>query len=389
MRLALAALSLIVVAACSADDSATSSDDVTSVPESGVRDQKDTGNCWLFATTGWAESLEIAADPSAAAKGHWAVTYLDYWDWLAKITKNGIRAKTDQGVKDELDSGGSWGAASELILAHGLVRQSEFTTEASEANLIVSAQAVMADSLLHGALKTTASRKDETLVRSELDRAFGVTHAFTPTMPSAIEVRLPKRDGTHVIATLADAIGTAKSADDPDTRVGPLAWSHLAFHKNLSLAKRRDFFRRVQRALHGGVPVPIGWYWADTANVEGVFRAPPDKPADPIESAYHEALIDDYEANDVPGFGTLHAGDVASPQAQAAALAEKTQIVFLRIKDSFGALKRPDGAPPGYDDVYMDYLLGTVHTCPKGVAPTSARCSDNDVLDDVVLPAGF
>lgn len=40
---------------------ATSDESFTAVPETPVRDQKDSGDCWLFATTGWVESLEYGA----------------------------------------------------------------------------------------------------------------------------------------------------------------------------------------------------------------------------------------------------------------------------------------------------------------------------------------
>jgi len=107
----------------------------------------------------------------------------------------------------------------------------------------------------------------------------------------------------------------------------------------------------------------------------------------------HMTVLHDYEITNVPGFGTLKAGETATPEQLQAALADTAQISFLRIKNSWGAY-RPDrwndAVIPGYHDLQLTYLNGPVKKCAEkdGVTDTK-NCSDATPLWDVVLPAGY
>jgi hypothetical protein len=110
----------------------------------------------------------------------------------------------------------------------------------------------------------------------------------------------------------------------------------------------------------------------------------------------HMTVLHDYEATNVPGFGTLKAGVQATPEQETAALGDAVVISFLRVKNSWGGI-RPDrwnqAAIPGFHDLDMDYLDGPIKECDEtepGVNPTPDMCHGTIVpLQDVVLPAGY
>lgn len=424
LRGLLLAGSLALLGGCG-DDTRQSTDDVTDIPETPVRNQQDTGNCWLYSTLGWVESLEYSAlihkglaDPSNAktAPAHFSPAYLDYWDWHWKITHGAVKHRSAANVSDELDSGGSWGQAADIIARHGLMRTQRFLGSGAslDASVATSALAAMTKSLTKGALATAAARKDGALVRHELDRAFGLGKAVSAELtaafgadgagsfadgsasrtaaadvipPDGLEVLLPRRDADPELHALSDALGVA-AGDDPDQRQGEMAWSVASFEPSAPAATR-EYFRRIQRALHAGAPLPLSWYVASNGDPDGngTYTAIPAGPADADDSGAHLTLLDDYQVSDVPGYGTLAAGVPASAEEEQAALDDAARIVFLRVRNSWGkhvSTNRGDG----HDDLYVEYLTGTLRVCPKG-KPNSKDCTSEVPLEDVALPAGF
>jgi hypothetical protein len=420
LRIAPCLGAVLVCAACGVSIAPTSEGDaVTSIPRTSPRDQKETGNCWLYATAAWAESLARAAalaGGAPAAPARFAPAYWDYWDWYAKITTGAVHGKTVAAVKDELDSGGSWGSAVELALARGFVREPDFVGDAaaSDANATTAALKTLAASLTVGPLSSSTARRDGALVRRELERAFrlgaGVAAALTGVFgedgsatltggarargivldAADIVVLHPRADGPAVQGSLREAIGDRAPGKNPDVRTGPFAWSDELYTAKTPTA-RRAFFRRIQRALHAGAPLPVGWFWADNADPDddGAFTAVPTTPASEEDSVDHETLLYDYEVVDVPGYGRLAAGTPATPEQEEAALADGARIVFFRAKDSYYAYRTGKRARIGFSDLYVDYLTGSVRVCPKGAAATSTKCHDTVPLEDVTFPPGF
>ena len=133
-----------------------------------------------------------------------------------------MKAKTEAEIRDELDSGGSWGAAVELIAEHGLVRASDISQGGKDADAdadadkALAALGAMAKSLASGLSKPEALEDDE-LVRRELDRAFAFPRSLPVRRAEEVVVRLPRADGTTADRPLTDAIGT-RAADNPDER---------------------------------------------------------------------------------------------------------------------------------------------------------------------------
>jgi hypothetical protein len=416
-------LLFLALGAC-ATEVVTTEDGVTAVPETGARDQKNTGNCWLYATAGWAESLEYAKliaegkarldDPSTRPY-HLSIAYWNYWDWYGKLVGGTVKGTKVSALKEQLDSGGSWGVAVEIAERYGIARARSVIGDDvhNEADHTSAALKVMAESLANGPLKSSAARRDRTVVRKELDRAFafqpGVREAMTAafgdgsrtfvdgtatgnaiiTAPADHSINVPRPDGHAKTVSLRDAIGRCMEGDNPDRRTGAYAWSVLPFLPSTADATR-EYFRRIQRALHQNVPLPISWYVASNGDEghDGEYISISAKPAVAADSGSHETLVDDYEVEDVPGFGLLRAGTLASEAAKSAALADRSRIRFLRVKNSWGRNENAYG-PAGYNDLYVDYLTGTVRACPKGARSNDSRCEHHVPLEDVILPSGF
>ena len=119
------------------------------------------------------------------------------------------------------------------------------------------------------------------------------------------------------------------------------------------------------------------------------FRAPPTVPG---RQGGHMTVLEDYEIDNVPGFGTLKAGiDFTNdPKALAAALDSKATVRFFRVKNSWGADLAPQGAADdfkGFHDLFMEYLNGPLKEC-KGTDPANkcATTSTTQGLRAFVLP---
>lgn len=405
-----------VLAACAvtpANDPVATGDDaeITSIPRSAVRDQSTTGNCWLYATTAWAESL---AD---GAGGPYSIAYLVYWNFFEQITG------AEAGFRGVSWTGGTWGAAAELVARYGMVRKvtggaapfaSAETTVDADATLALDAMEAINASLKSGALKTKTARRNASIVRAELDRAFGVSSALATNLetvfgeakpttfddgavasgvildPTKLRVRLPSDPGidSTTTTTLREAIGHA-SDDDPDTRAGAHAYQTVWLDHTVGEEERipafRELVQRIQRALHARVPVPVAWCVVDDGrDASGRFR----RAVEGMQEApcAHETLIVDYEATLADGT-TLAAGTEANAEEMAAALEDGAEVTFLRVKNSWG--QQAGSSLAGHTDIYVDYWTSQVLACDED-AIDAEDCEDwRFMLDRVVLPPGF
>ena len=103
--------------------------------------------------------------------------------------------------------------------------------------------------------------------------------------------------------TLADAIGEPASKFDLKTRKGKYAWNDASYPT--AAKDRRNLQIKVQRAMHEGMPVIMTWFVDFNAmDSQNRFMAP---PATPGRQGGHMTVVEDYQINDVPGYGTLKA----------------------------------------------------------------------------------
>ena len=419
-------------------DDAASVEPIVDISQTWARRQT-IGNCWLYATASWAESLNKQTLPADAPMPDGAITsviipadagdagytgpapwrptglnvsesYWTYWHWFDQLA-NGGNSGTD------IETGGFYETAAEIINRYGLMKEVDFIAaeqwfEGSPTQK--RALAVINESMTSGVLKDRAARRDRALVRSELDRAFelpaervaqmdhvfgrtvtrtldrtsrGITAGTSILRASEVPVALREPATKAVVSrTLQDAIGTALPGG---RRQGAFAWNQVMYPR---LAQsRRQTLARMQQAMHDHQPVIFRWTVDFNAqDAFGRFLAPPD---DPGSQGGHMVIVDDYQVNDVPGFGTLTAGTVEErPGALAAALAPSAKIEFIRVKNSWGT-GRPDATfvPGGYHDLYMKYLDGPFKRCTQNAEGTDSTddCRDDTPFVGVVLPPGY
>jgi hypothetical protein len=381
-----------------------STDAITDVDQTEVKRQS-IGNCWMYATMSWMESLHLSATGNHLNASE---SYGTFWHWFEQIA-NGSTTST------EISTGGHWSTAVDLFTRYGVMTEKDFIPEEATSEMSgrqSSALAAINDSLKNGALKSRTARRDRTLVKRELEKAwrlspemvarldkvFGASVSRTLDRSSVsltgtnikrtsdIAVKLSDpRLGRKVDATLKDVIGTRSSWG---TRTGNLAWREVSY--GYDARSRREVLKRIQRALHDGQPVVMSWFVDfNSLDGQGRFAAP---PATPGRQGGHLVVMEDYQINDVPGFGTLQAGvRETRPEALAAALDNGAKIEFIRIKNSWGGF-RPDRAfvLPGYHDLYMKYLDGPVKQCSeKNGTADPTNCWDTTPFRQVVLPAGY
>lgn len=385
VMLTLAALSISAAVACADGASTTPAPgDVTSVENTNVKAQA-IGNCWLYATAGWVESLHKGAterdiDVSEA--------YWNYWYWYEQISGGDIPGMPD-GVDGHVEEGGWWGTSVELIRRYGWMYEGDFIPRA-DANAKRHEEAVGAinASLAGGALATPAARRDPRIVRDELNKAWKIdpivvedlerqfpivgvrapessdpadaNDGGAPSLPAppiahvAVtdraaggslgltrvhapqEMQVIAADGTPSI-TLADAIGkmAPNTWSGDGSRVGPEAWSEVRYEWIAAdTARRVAMLKNVQHTLNRRLAVPMAWTPSYDVT-DGVYRASPDAIAN--ISGLHESILVDYEVENVPGFGTLRV-DVREtrPEALEATLADSAKVTFFRIKNSWG-----------------------------------------------------
>lgn len=380
--------------------SGSSSSAVTSVENTKVKSQP-IGNCWLYATAGWAESLSKGATNQTLDISE---SYWTYWYWYEEIL--GADSAVGALANGKIDTGGYWGTAAELIRRYGWMLETDFVGPAQDENVATKALEAMNASLANGALSTADARRNPRLVRAELDRAWNLAPvtaqalalafpdgapdvdgdaASTPASPesfvrAASALPVLSADGQRTV-TLADVVGTAAEGVPywHGVRVGDEAWTEVAYTWSAaSSARRTAILKNVQDALNRRLAVPIAWVVSSDVK-EG--RYPTASARTDEITGFHESILVDYEVQDVPGFGTLKVGvPETRPEALEASLSDDARITFFRIKNSWGVQKTwteeelrqagladtdpshygdranylPDN--PGYNDLELGYL---------------------------------
>jgi hypothetical protein len=314
---------------------------------------------------------------------------------------------------DELTTGGFWGVAGEIMLRYGIMEEGTFIPEEEEAIRSArqrSAKNAMNASLKDGVLSDPAARRDPAKVRAELDIAWQLTPEVVETLnqvfgdrvertvyeqapPAETGILMARNLGvghldngsSRQVISLADAIGTSASYYHYRTRSGEYAWNAEYYPSNAS--SRRDFQIDMQRAMHASQPVLLSWLVDFNAMSGNHFMEPPETPG---RQGGHLIVVEDYQINDVPGYGTLEAGTLVLDQAVLdAALSPEANIEFIRIKNSWGESLAPDNLEQleGYHDLYMKYLDGPIAKCHEEGDDDCARTTDETPLRKMILPS--
>ncbi len=462
---------MLSLMACGAptDASRTAESDVTNIPQTGVGDQGETGNCWLYATAAWVESLHAAR--TGDTQGHLSPAYWHFWDLYDQITGDEVLRSGGQ-----VKFGGFWARAVDIIDRYGMMSLGDFVVDDASAS-VDALNRVNAALGAGGALAAPGAHQDGALVLEVLRGAFGLAEAVGTTLTNTFGVAgsrtfrtgaqpasslvLTAHDypvwsvtssGGPVATTLDQVLGTRGALVDPGaaryfTRIGPLAWNATWPNSPVGTSARgayvtpgqgadfpapaprsdgadggtpsgspitgggsaaparmvdmNAFYRRLQRAMNDGAPLPFGWMVSFRAvDPQGRFHVRTGSVRQ-SEFGGHETLLTDYEAVDVPGYGTIPVGFAANEEQKRAAL--EGRVAFFRTKNSWGA--KPSGmveALGGYNDIDADYLATAITVCPDGPTPAlgdaglpvgspqvSSCAMFNSQVIDVALPPGY
>jgi hypothetical protein len=379
-------------------ESAATGGAITDVDQSIVKRQS-IGNCWLYATASWLESMELSATNSElnASESYWT-----YWHWYEQILDSELL---------EVSTGGSYYVASGIIRRRGVIPEADFI--ASESELEMSMRQHDALDRINAALKpggelaTDEAKADAGRVRASLDRAWDLSPEVREHMTQVFGRRferdlldknddgeeLASTDGTPIMRARDVAArfssGPGTEAEDKTLSDALDSWREVSY-STWSEEYARATQKRFQRALHDRQPVIVSWFVDFNAlDDEGRFFAP---PATPGRQGGHMTVMEDYQINDVPGFGSLLAGVLETrPEALEAALADGAKIEFIRVKNSWGSYREDrQFSTPGYHDLYMKYLNGPVKQCvEKDGTADPTQCWNTVPMQDVVLPPGY
>lgn len=407
------------LAACASatSDEGTSAGAITNVAQTPVKRQS-IGNCWVYAISSWHESLHKAA---TGVEKNTSESWLTYWHWFEQLAYG--KAPGGEGPLTTISTGGGYYLGVQLVTSYGLMLEGDFIAaeaDAESSDRQAKALDAVNESLARGPLKDAVARGDRAAIRAALDAAWELDPAVIATIDAVFGADVSKvidRDYTNVapqgvirpadyavrtidartdepvVASLADVLGTAVQFD---WQAGDLAFNEWAYPTpDEPAVERREYWKRVQRALHDDLPVILSWVVDFNAlTQDSVFSLAELKRRGPGAQGGHMTVIRDYQAN-VPGLGLLEAGKQATRAQMDAALSQDTTIEFFRVKNSWGAI-RPDrwssSAIPGYHDVELSYLDGPIQECAlkeDGVTTDTTKCASSMVpMLTVVLP-GF
>ncbi len=394
LALALGSTTALGMVACSAGSAGSpASSDLTSIENTPVKEQT-IGNCWLYGTAAWAESMHLAATTESIDLSE---AYWTYWYWYEQISGSPVTAFTRDNYSYGIVEGGYWGIAAELVRRYGWMRESDFAPDATVlGKKHADALEIMNASLLSGALEDPEARKDPILVLQELNRAWGLSEpvanelvntfgpnrnfASDPTLHGGTMVR--SADDLLVLAadgqtnvTFKEIVGDHEVGTKYELgrRTGAHAWNDIAYtwaNDTAGQARRTAILQNVKLSMNRRLALPVSW--STSAAENGVYKVSPDTS---YPYGGHLSVLVDYEIEHVPGFGTLTIDQkVTNAEALAATLLPGATISFFRIKNSWGTSQYPGeeeakqlGLDITTDDVGTDDTAadGGIHPAPK------------------------
>lgn len=344
---------------------------VTDIKHTEIKAQS-IGNCWLYASAAWVESLHFTATNSQI---NISESYWMYWDWYNELLEHPY--------SQSISIGGYFGDARRLIEKYDYMLEKDFIEE--EAYAIVSkrqeeAEIYMNQVLAPGGELNGPNTRNPASIKKHLDRAFGVKmDRLSSKVRPADKLQVGKNDQGMI------------SLKDLVTK-GEHAWVQVEFpyiskntvNHQYILDRQKEIMTRVLKAMNDGYPVVINL----VINKKGLDKATSsfkgellDGPGPEGDTGGHIVIADDYVVDHVPGHGTLAEGDM-SPEIKEAALLGTLR--YIKAKNSWGIPdENPDG--DGYFKFDADYLTKT-HEFRN---PMTGRINLRSGLQSVILPPGY
>lgn len=336
------------------------------------------GNCWLYATSSWAESLHLSA---TGQEINLSESYWTYWDWHSKLINSSV---------SKINTAGGWFDASRIIRKYGYMLEEDFIASEAESEMSRTqkvAEAAVNFALTDGALKNPQDRTEDK-VMLVLDLAFGVSMSTLKDKIYTATELATSPQGARVKLSLADQIAG-----------GSAAWRVLTypqlFGPNPRISRRikrqRDnLLRRVFHAVNKKQPVIMSTMVEFSAlNTTGDATFDYDLYLNRGYSSGqggHLLVLEDYTVDNVPGVGSIGEGDVSPELKKAAVLGD---LKYLVAKNSWGT-NRPDrGLSDGYTRFTADYLNRPL---PFGLDDDESDISQGSwysALSQFIVPPGF
>lgn len=388
-----------------ADDN--TADEIANVLQTAVRRQS-IGNCWIYATLGWIESMNKSRTNTET---NYSESYVTFWDWFGKITTgSGVSNTTTNGTtRRTIETGGSWQLSVTLIRQRGLMKEGDFIPD--EATAEMSARQAAAERVINealsdgGELATPESRRDGAKVLAVLGRAWNLSTSIMTTLKNVFGNAGERRfDGftnratstrTRAMPPSRISIRTVRLVNNTVSRVdgtladvltgGQYAWRAADYPGLWNTAGRPAAMRRMLRALNADAPVIVSWLVDFNAlNSTGAFTMAQLRTAGrPGRQGGHMTVLHDYQVRFADG-SVLPAGTPASPADRERALTGTVE--FLRVKNSWGVSRSDRASMAGYYDLNLDYLHGPISWVNEARPESPGMQAP---LNEMILPPGF
>lgn len=366
---------------------ALSSTKTVNLPHTPVKWQS-IGNCWAYAAVGWIESMMLRSEIEPLP--NFSETYITYRHYEGQL--NDLRG-------NELQTGGSFYEATQIILRYGLMQEADFAPE--EATLSKSDRQKRATAILNESLTSGPLSKLRTtdVIRAELNRAFEVNI-------KALESKII--DPSKIL------ISTGQGDKGPLSLVMP-SWQELSWPVSYSqfpadplpglkampkLSRQLDIrqiqtLRRAMRAMNAGYPVVLNWFVDFNAmSSEGVFDFATLQEEGAGRQGYHSTVLEDYIAK---GFDPTTRMYFETPEGEVSAELKSKAVTYGTLssfitKNSWGGAERTDRASylrdgeKGYHKLTSDYLFAFI---PQFNENTSAFEGYTTGLNSIIVPPGY
>ena len=318
--------------------------DVSDVSHSPVKRQS-IGNCWLYATASWAESLHLSATGQVV---NLSESYWTYWDWFDKI---------QSGTGEKIETGGSWWMASRIIRDHGYMIEGDFIPgEADEqmSNTQRSAEASINKALSEGILKNEEDRT-EANIKTALNEAFGVDiDALAQKTHPASDLPTTKKSDDSFYTLNDEVVGGAHAWK---TLRYPQLYGKDAQVDSYTKQARARILKTVLKAVNAKVPVIMSSMVEFAAlNRDNNATFEYDlyiKAGRSSGQGGHLIVLEDYVVDNVPGVGRIGEGDVSDELKEAALTGD---VQYLVVKNSWGSNRPERGLSDGYTRFEMKFL---------------------------------
>jgi len=366
---------------------ALSSTKTVNIPHTPVKWQS-IGNCWAYAAVGWIESMMLRGETEPLP--NFSETYITYRHYEEQL--HYLRGS-------ELQTGGSFYEATQIILRYGLMQEADFAPE--EATLSKSdrqkrATAILNESLASGPLSKLRTKD---VIRAELDRAFGVSIKALESKiidPSKILVST----GLVGKAPLSSVMPSWQALSWPDSYsefpADPLPGRKAMPKLNGQLSDLQiRKIRRAMRAMNAGYPVVLNWFVDFNAmSSEGVFNFATLQEKGAGRQGYHSTVLEDYLAK---GFDTTTGIYFETPEGEVSEELKSKAVTFGSLssfitKNSWGGAERIDRASylrdgeKGYHKLTSDYLFAFI---PQFNEETREFEGYTTGLNSIIVPPGF